>query len=226
MFHGHRVQFRKWKDSESGNICESKLCQLLSVWFEVRNWLFCFSVSSPLKWGRVVYILILLIRLSWGFSRWDWDMCYWCAFGNILSVGTYQICTCHQFLAFHSKNHLWKSASAFLSRAMEQQRVDLTWIIITTAIATLTSWRSHVLCWHLCAMSAPLVHFTQNEYPYLLSSGFLLPTLLERLCGSHCHLRNTRLRENTNLCKIHTHLCLYSLYLSGPVQTLAGGLAD
>ena len=136
-------------------------------------------------------------------------MCYWCAFGNISSVGTYHICTCRQFLAFHSKNHLWKSERAFLSRAMEEQRVDLTWIIITTATATLTSWRSHVLRWHLYAMSAPLVHFTQNEYPSLLSSGFLLPTLLERLCGSHCQLRNSRLRLPTYV--KYTHICAYTL---------------
>ena len=203
MFHGHSVHFRKWKVLESEYFwAQALLITISMIWSKQLTFLFLGVLVY--KMGKCVYLPILLIKLLWGFNeirlRHSFENCntrYWYGFGNIFSVCTCQICMCHWFLAFYSKDLLWKSKGTILPRAIEGQRVDLTWIIMTTAIVTLTSWRSVIyFVGTVYAISASLVHFTWNEYPSLLSPGFLLFTLLERLYGSHFQQRNIRLREN------------------------------
>lgn len=116
---------------------------------------FLFLSALIYKMGKCVYLPILLIKLLWGFNeirlRHSFENCnthYWYGFGSIFSVCTYQICMCHWFLAFHSKDLLWKSKGAFLPRAIEGQRVDLTWIIMTTAIVAHFLKVCYILCWH------------------------------------------------------------------------------
>lgn len=146
-----------------------------------------------------------LIRLWHSFENCNTHYSY--GFGNILSVFTYQICICHWFLAFYSKNLIWKIKGDFFPRAVGGQKVDLTWITITTAIVTLTSWRSVIYSvGTVYSVSASFVHFTWNEY---ISPGFLLKGSVVLIF--RWEILSSESVTYVKYTHMHTDLCLFFL---------------